>query len=422
MGNLLPPAALLTVVTVIVIVIMMFPSDRSRIKALSIILFIRFMITRADTPANLQGIPGFGTNSTKPSSDHTKASSNPSQLVMNSNNPPLNLPQSISESCQRYLNQLNSNSDIKDCTAPLLNATTSFATGPQSVKADQVKAAFEGLCSPNSGSKCEPNMIYHLLNQFAGNCTQELYQGIEIVKTTYDVLYILTPYRVALCSKDPATNSYCPSVIASAVVNGTTTSDQGNSSFSPSDFKSIVTSVFGSKLNTQFNQPAPNNTQSTPNHPSLRARAQSSSNFSQSIKNFNQTNATSNEFGYHPNADFYTNTNLAFLFLSPNLPQSALCRPCTQSILAAYIGFEQAIPHIGGLSSSGYLSGQMKLWQAVSRRCGQPFIDAINQEAGIMSAITSGAANLMKQLLTFQSFIILITTLSIGTIKLFMDI
>ncbi|WAQ83681.1 hypothetical protein PtA15_4A129 [Puccinia triticina] len=283
-------------------------------------------------PSNLANLPGFdpannGTNA----SNHSLAGYNTTNTTTTpavQSNPGANvrIPTTISQGCQAFLGQLNANPNITSCTAPLLNATASFASGPKSVTHDQVQKAFDGLCGSNSGSGCAPHMMYTILNQFSSACNAELQTGVEAVRMTYDVLYILTPYRVALCSKDPTTSQYCPSVIAAAVVNGTTSPSSAKSAnSSASDFGAMVSSVFGDKLVSQ---------------------------------------------------------------------------PCTQSVLAAYIGFEQATPHFGGLSSSGYLSGQLKLWQAVSERCGAPFIEAINQEAGIMSILTTSAAAAINLLLT----------------------
>ncbi|KAI7953402.1 hypothetical protein MJO28_005949 [Puccinia striiformis f. sp. tritici] len=345
------------------------------------------------TPSNLANLPGFDStiNSTPSSSsnatNHTTATTGNNTSTDTNPGSNLRIPTTISQSCQDFLGQLNANPNITSCTAPLLNATASFASGPQSVTPEQVKKAFDGLYGANSGSGCAPHMMYNLLNQFTSSCNSELQGGVEVVRMAYDVLYILTPYRVALCSKDPSTGEYCPSVIASAIVNGTTTpssSSAGKSAnSSASDFGAMVSSVFGDKLVTQLGG-------SNPTQPALRTR--------DSIP-ANSTTTSAQQQIYNPNPDTYTNTNLAFLFLSPYLSDKALCKPCTQSVLAAYIGFEQATPHYGGLASSGYLSGQLKLWKSVSDRCGAAFIEAINQEAGIMSILTTSAANAFNLIL-----------------------
>ncbi|PLW46422.1 hypothetical protein PCANC_11118 [Puccinia coronata f. sp. avenae] len=346
---------------------------------------------------NLANVPGFAqANNATNSANHSLAGYNSSTSPPSNSGANLRIPKTISQTCQDFLGQLNSHPNITSCTAPLLNATASFANGPKSVTRDQVKKAFDGLCGPNSGSGCAPHMMYTILNQFSAACHAELQAGVETVRMSYDVLYILTPYRVALCSKDSATGDYCPSVIAAAVVNGTNShSDKGKSTnSSASDFSAMVSSVFGDKLVTQ---PGGMASQVNPN-PVLHTRdlnmngTASNGTSPPPPQQQQQQQQSHQQQIYNPNPDTYTNTNLAFLFLNPSMPDGALCKPCTQSVLAAYIGFEQATPHFGGLSSSGYLSGQLKLWQAVSARCGAPFIEAINQEAGIMSTLTTSAA------------------------------
>ncbi|EFP88751.1 hypothetical protein PGT21_033398 [Puccinia graminis f. sp. tritici] len=389
---------------------------------ISSITFTGSVIAQAGTnattqlPSNLANLPGFdSTNNLTTASNHSLAGYNTtdSNTTTTHSNPGANLriPTTISQSCQDFLGHLNSNPNITSCTAPLLNATASFASGPKSVTRDQVKKAFDGLCGSNSGSGCAPHMMYTILNQFSSACNLELQTGVEAVRMAYDVLYILTPYRVALCSKDPTTGDYCPSVIAAAVVNGTASPASGKSAnSSASDFGAMVSSVFGDKLVTQLGG-------SSGPHPSLHTRDTVPQNSSGS----NPSPGTSQQQVFNPNPDTYTNTNLAFLFLSAYLPDAALCKPCTQSVLAAYIGFEQATPHFGGLSSSGYLSGQLKLWQAVSARCGAPFIEAINQEAGIMSILTTSAAAAFNLLLKNSSSFALAALLfiSIKSLNLF---
>lgn len=346
-------------------------------------------------------------NSSSNSNSSTDATLNSTKISSSNqtypNNPGTNfrIPTTISATCQQFLAELNSNANLTSCTAPLLNATHSFSSGPKSVTREQVLKAFDGLCGSNSGSGCAPHIMYTILNQFSATCTSELQAGVEAVRMIYDVLYILTPYRVALCSKEPTTGDYCPSVIASSIVNGTASpSGSKSNNMTTADFSAMVNSVFGSKLVTQMGPSSPST-----DHTVLHSRQLSNSTSNGS--NFNTTTSSSSSQNlYNPNPDTYTNVNLAFLFLSPNLPDSALCKPCTQSVMAAYIGFEQATPHFGGLYSSSYLSGQLKLWKSISSRCGQKFIESINNEAGIMSILTStsGAnSSFFHLIFTFQS-------------------
>ncbi|KAI9609674.1 hypothetical protein KEM48_002845 [Puccinia striiformis f. sp. tritici PST-130] len=312
------------------------------------------------TPSNLANLPGFdSTINSAPSSssnatNHTTATTGNNTSTDTNPGSNLRIPTTISQSCQDFLGQLNANPNITSCTAPLLNATASFASGPQSVTPEQVKKAFDGLCGANSGSGCAPHMMYNLLNQFTSSCNSELQGGVEVVRMAYDVLYILTPYRVALCSKDPSTGEYCPSVIASAIVNANS---------SASDFGAMVSSVFGDKLVTQLGG-------SNPTQPALRTR--------DSIP-ANSTTTSAQQQIYNQTQ---THTRIPISFPFPNIYR----------IRTSY-------PHYGGLASSGYLSGQLKLWKSVSDRCGAAFIEAINQEAGIMSILTTSAANAFNLIL-----------------------
>lgn len=373
-----------------------------RFLLISLVSLIGSSLAQASTLNSSQArlLPDSSSNTTLPANitttlgvpDWTSASNNPGTNAR--------IPKSISSSCQAYLARLNSNTKVQACTAPLLNATASLAAGGfQSIKPDQLKSAFDGICAPNSG--CEPALIHNILGHLAGNCSQELSQGETSVRTIYDVLYILTPYRVAMCAKDPSTKQYCSSVIASAVVNGTVSKKADKTKvMSPSDFGAMVSSVLSTdKLITQGGTHPVNTSSSL-----QRRQPASSDDFGHAF--FASANATTNTTAaqgddlspvYHPNANTYASTNMAFLFLSPDLPEAALCTPCTQSVLAAYIGFEESNPHIGGLSASAYLSGQIKLWKGVKERCGAKFVEVIETDAGIMSSLTntSGAIRLL---------------------------
>ncbi|KAI8450382.1 hypothetical protein BY996DRAFT_6432490 [Phakopsora pachyrhizi] len=351
----------------------------------------------------------------QPTSESSNSTSgwDPSNLQNPGTNP--RIPKSISSSCQAYLARLNSNSKLKTCTAPLLNATAAFSNGPQSIKSDQLKTSYDSLC--HGGSGCEPSLIHAILGHLAGNCTQELQSGETTVRALYDVLYILTPYRVSMCSQDPSTGSYCPSVIASAVVRGTSDSKGSDRMMSSKDFGRMVSSVLsGDKLVTQLGP-------SNPSSSNLNRRGQSDSKEHSplvknllKIANFSTTNQSGNNLSTssstqtanlnHPNPEAYTSTYLAFLFLNPDLPEKALCTPCTQAVLASYIGFEQASPYVGGLAASGYLSGQVKLWQSVSQKCGHQFMESVNTDAGIMYSMTDTSLGNSNRMGTLQSLLI----------------
>ncbi|EGG08013.1 uncharacterized protein MELLADRAFT_85280 [Melampsora larici-populina 98AG31] len=348
------------------------------------------------------------------------------------------IPSSVSGACQAFLARLNSNSEVKACTAPLMNATASFSSGASSVTPDQVQSAFHDLCGPASGNGCQTGLFHEILSHFSGNCSDELHAGIPAIRSAYDVLYIMTPYKRALCAQDPKTGDYCPTTIASSVINSS--SDSKDPAMSATDFRTMITSLLPSgKLVTQLGGSLTRRAIAavTPGHAHhnhdrrdhasiarsshLKARDDNSSYTSDTYTNGNVTNSTitnstltnstsnngtstkpktNSSSSYanndHPDPTTFTTTNLAFLFLSPTLPKNALCTPCTIAVMASYIAFEQSTPHFGGLRASGYLSGQVKLWQGITGKCGAQFAQSISDRAGIVNLMSTSDATSIK--------------------------
>lgn len=401
------------------------------------------VIITADSPwptnMNLSSSPLISQNSTSLNSTSNKTSSAPSDWNPSAEfNPGTNarIPSSVSGACQAFLARLNSNAQVKACTAPLMNATASFSSGASSVTPDQVQSAFHDLCGPDSGNACQTGLFHEILGHFSGNCSDELHAGIPAIRSAYDVIYIMTPYKRALCAQDPKTGDYCPTTIASAVIN--TTSDSKDPAMSATDFRTMITSLLPSgKLVTQLGGSLTRRAIAavTPGHAThnhdrrdhaslashLRARDDNTSYTGASYTNGNLTNSTlsnstltnstsanstntksksNNSSSYanndHPDPTTFTTTNLAFLFLSPSLPKNALCTPCTIAVMASYIAFEQSTPHFGGLRASGYLSGQVKLWKGITGKCGAQFAQSISDRAGIVNLMSTSDATSIK--------------------------
>ena len=79
-----------------------------------------------------------------------------------------------------------------------------------------------------------------------------------------------------------------------------------------------------------------------------------------------------------PNTTTFTDSYLHFLFLNPDMTTDQLCTPCTQQILASYVSWEGMQPYPIGISNSGMLGVQIKLYRAVATRCGAGFAQHIN--------------------------------------------
>ncbi|KAH9811569.1 hypothetical protein DFH28DRAFT_981344 [Melampsora americana] len=412
------------------------------------ILLISIKLISADAdspwPSNMNLSSVIGHNSTSLNSTNQTSSSpsawNPSAEF----NPGTNarIPSSVSSACQAFLARLNSNSQVKACTAPLMNATASFSSGASAVTSDQVQSAFHDLCGPESGNGCQVGLFHEILSHFTGNCTDELHAGNPAIRSAYDVLYIMTQFKRALCAQDPKTGDYCPTTIASAVINST--SDSKDPAMSATDFRTMITSLLPTgKLVTQLggshtkraiaavspghaahhhdrrdhatiarashlhsrddNSSYASDTYTKSNTSDSTTTNSTSNNGTTSNSTFTNstsTNKTNSSGSYanndHPDPTAFTTTNLAFLFLSPTLSKSALCTPCTVSVVASYIAFEQSTPHFGGLRASGYLSGQVKLWQGIAGKCGAQFAQSISDRAGIVNLMTTSDATSIK--------------------------
>lgn len=93
-----------------------------------------------------------------------------------------------------------------------------------------------------------------------------------------------------------------------------------------------------------------------------------------------------------PNTTTYQDTNLPFMFLQPSMPSSELCTTCARNILTAYIDFESSSPYAPGLSNSLLFAGQISLYNNVTSKCGQSFLNgAVQAAGGLSSGLLSGA-------------------------------
>lgn len=159
----------------------------------------------------------------------------------------------------------------------------------------------------------------------------------------YDVLYALTPFKTAVCSKDDS-GDYCVTSIASTT---------GQSSSTLTSLTKYVSSTVSTAL-------------------SRRADAQAVVSVA--------TNATT-----------IAENNILFLMLQPTLAKDSLCQSCTRSIITSYISYESKTPYAPGLANSVLLSGQQALYTAVSDTCGSSFLSgSVAAAAGLSGGIIGG--------------------------------
>lgn len=234
------------------------------------------------------------------------------------------IPSGISQACTDFLNKLNNDKSLSDCTAALVNATSAYAPGSNAAtnsSAAKVGSALGGLCTSTIDDTCPDNLFGDKITSFYSACSAELTSNpnADVIRN-YDVVYSMIPYRKAVCSKDDAGN-YCST----------------QSKLPDSTDQSLI--------------------QKTLALPSTSA-------------------------GMLPNATTFSNLGLPFLFIQKSAPSSSLCTSCTRKVLNAYLNFESEIPYAPGLGKSPLLSTQVDLYNSVQSTCGSSFLS----EAGVVKA------------------------------------
>ncbi|CUA72210.1 hypothetical protein RSOLAG22IIIB_00873 [Rhizoctonia solani] len=204
------------------------------------------------------------------------------------------IPTDISAACSTFLNALNSDTTISNCLTPLNTALSSFTSGSGSSSA--VSKALNSVCSSNT---CSASSMRAKLTEFKDACSDDITAN-DMVAKQYDVWYSLIPFKSAICAKDATTQAYC-------LLN------TGSSSTNQNTRRSDVTYAAGHLTNT------------------VHKRAQTV---------------------LMPNSDTYRNSNIMYLFISPDMSADDLCTSCAQQVISKYIAFESATPHALGVSKS----------------------------------------------------------------------
>jgi hypothetical protein len=255
------------------------------------------------------------------------------------------IPSGISSSCSQFMNDLDNNSTLSACTTPLQAATQQFGTGGSASQTD-VTNALDTICSAATASACPDSLLRGKLTDFYAQCSPELTtKAVPGVLNVYDVLFALSPFRTAICTKDN-NDKYC--IL------------KNNTSGTQSAFATVDTSQ--EILQHLANSPSP-----------VQRRADTSSTT--------------------PNMTTFLNNNILFDFLQPSMGSDQLCTTCTREIFNAYSNFETQVQYAPGLSQSQLLGGQMNLYKAINSTCGPDFLQTSVQAAGGISgsSLFSGA-------------------------------
>jgi len=183
------------------------------------------------------------------------------------------------------------------------------------------------------------------LTDFYAQCSAELTtQSVPGVLNIYDVLYAMSPFKTALCTKDDNDN-YC--IL------------KNNTSGTKSDIATV----------------------------------DKSQEILQNLVNSPRVHRRDDTTGATPNMTTFLANNILFDFLQPSMSSSQLCTTCTRQIFNSYFNFETLVQYAPGLSQSQLLGGQMDLYKAINSTCGPDFLQTSVQAAGGISggSLFSGA-------------------------------
>jgi len=265
------------------------------------------------------------------------------------------IPGDISTGCSDFINKFNSDTSLTACTKSLIQATQSFGPGGSSSPSKaEVTSAIDSICTGSVSDSCPDSLIRGQLTDFYAACSDELTsKANQKVRDIYDVLYVLSPLKKAMCSKDDSAN-YCLF---------------DNSDATSTGIKGALASSGGVDLSQVQNALS-----YTPSSGSVARRA---------------------DEPIAANLTTFRSTNLAFLFRQPNMDSATLCTTCTRNILTGYFGFESDVLYAPGLSASSLLGGQTELVGAIQKTCGANFLNGAVQAAGGIKSgeLTSGVVS-----------------------------
>ncbi|KAF8326016.1 uncharacterized protein EI90DRAFT_2930864, partial [Cantharellus anzutake] len=266
-------------------------------------------------------------------------------------NSPL-IPAGISVSCNNFLDNLDTDTNLQTCTNSLLSITKAFAPGGSPTSTD-LTSTLQGLCHSNDA--CSDSMLRNLLTEFNKYCRDELVSSSDPdLKNIYDILYMFSPFQSTICSTDPSTNQYCVTNIKSHLTHRSTSGD-----FEPRSSNPLTGSLTGRDGGGA----------TTTNTTTWRA------------------------------------LNIPFQCLDTSVPASQLCTACTKSILQAYSSFEMLIPYANGLANSPLLGEQLSIWNTVKDKCGDQYMNTLFKNLPAGSLAMKGGAVSVKVGMTSLSVV-----------------
>ncbi|KAJ9124396.1 hypothetical protein QFC22_001196 [Naganishia vaughanmartiniae] len=339
------------------------------------------------------------------------------------------IPGNISTSCASYLHSLNTDAKFSSCVQPLTNVTALFNptqgnNNPTAYATSDITKTLANLCSSSSG--CSNTLVRSYLSQFYSACKPELQandNGNAAVRDMYDFLYVVNPFRNAICTKNGATSRYCVLEIGSSGVaseagstnattsasgNGASIADQVASANASANanvtnsttaglFKSLAT-TYGTTAQEMFAPVAAAAANLVIYTPLNAVNAMAKRMVAPRAEGDDSTTTSSESTIMTPNTTTFRTTSLSYLFLQPNMSASILCTTCTKNVMASYVAWEAQTPYALGLGASPILGAQQALWESLGETCGANFTQQITAAAGVLTTnstnavTTSGAA------------------------------
>ncbi|ORY55534.1 hypothetical protein BCR35DRAFT_310035 [Leucosporidium creatinivorum] len=403
------------------------PSTVSIVKALTIGLSLVAGVD-AQSSSNSDWSSSSSSQASSASANATgssTASAAASSSTVNTGANPL-IPTSVSTGCQKFLTYLNGDETISACTLPLVQTLSLFAPSSSSTydaSSAEISQALDDLCTAQA---CDDSLIRTTLTQFSGNCSAELQASQAAVLGSYDTLYILSPFRTAVCAKD-AEDGYCLTDIASgnvpvgssAASSALASSVSANLTAAPTSGVNTTNNIVSLAATAKYTIPSLSPAElyfqvqsaarrlfrrQSISSSSSKSSSSSATSTSSAATSSASSNATSSSTlsevdpsyaltGILPNSNTWRENSLPFLFLSTNMSSSLLCTQCTKTIFATYVSWESRIPYALGLSNSPILGSQGTLWTGIGEVCGSGFLSSIASQAG-QSSLASGAGRI----------------------------
>ncbi|KAJ9103598.1 hypothetical protein QFC20_004754 [Naganishia adeliensis] len=320
------------------------------------------------------------------------------------------IPANLSDSCTTYLHSLNVDAKFANCVQPLANITALFnpSAGQNNASAyatSDITRTLANLCSSSAAKSCDASLVRSYLSRFYTACKTELQangNGNDAVRDMYDFLYVVTPFRNAICTKNGASSRYCVLEIGSSGVadeagstNATTTASSNGTSIADQVASANASNATTAGMFKSF--AALSGTTAQEMFADVAAAAANLVTYT----HVNVANALAKRIVsprgeedestmiMTPNTTTYRTTSLSYLFLQPNMSSSILCTTCTKNVMASYVAWEANNPYGTGLGASPILGAQQALWESLGATCGQNFTTAITQLAGVLTANSS---------------------------------